>query len=193
MAERQEARNLDEIRQDHRGRYAFAMAYVEGKVLDAACGTGYGSFMMAQSHQVDLITGVDISGHAIAFAKDAWPHEKINWICNHAAWVDCLDYDWCINFETLEYVEDPEALLRNFRGCRNMICSVPNEDAIPFCKQRFPYHYRHYTPTQFELMLVNTGWKITEKFGQPGLYSEDLEPGFDGRTMIAVCERIKTG
>lgn len=47
MSERQMQSDPALIRADHTGRYRFASKLVSGNVLDAACGCGYGSHILA--------------------------------------------------------------------------------------------------------------------------------------------------
>src|SRR5579864_4749519 len=54
---------------EHLARYAFAARLAHGKrVLDAGCGTGYGSAELA--HTALAVTGADIAAEAIAFARE---------------------------------------------------------------------------------------------------------------------------
>ena len=58
----------DDLWSEHVARYAFARRYAQGKrVLDAGCGTGYGSAELAQS--AAEVTGVDIAADAIEYAN----------------------------------------------------------------------------------------------------------------------------
>ena len=72
--ERQVSNTLSGIAHDHKDRYAFAAKYLSDhfgsiKVIDAACGIGYGSFIMATyGHK---IMAFDISEEAIAFAEQS--------------------------------------------------------------------------------------------------------------------------
>src|ERR1700731_1170167 len=62
----------DDLWSEHVARYAFARRYADGKrVLDAGCGTGYGSAELAQS--AAAVTGVDISADAIEYARASYP------------------------------------------------------------------------------------------------------------------------
>ncbi|MCW5579095.1 MAG: class I SAM-dependent methyltransferase, partial [Dokdonella sp.] len=57
-----------EIWYEHWHRYAFARGLVAGKrVLDAACGEGYGSALLAAV--AGSVTGVDVDADAIAHAR----------------------------------------------------------------------------------------------------------------------------
>src|SRR3954465_15291531 len=60
-----------EIAHEHWHRYAFARAFVGGRrVLDAACGEGYGSAFLAAA--AVPLTGVDIAARTLAHARAAY-------------------------------------------------------------------------------------------------------------------------
>ena len=60
-----------EIWYEHMHRYAFAAAFGVGKrVLDAACGEGYGSALMARAGA--RVLGVDISDETVAHARQRY-------------------------------------------------------------------------------------------------------------------------
>ena len=96
-----------EIWYEHYHRYAFAGGLVRGrKVLDAACGEGYGSAMLARS--AASVTGVDISEASIEHARRRYraPHLEFRS-------ADCLNlpfdddsFDSIVSFETLEHLAD---------------------------------------------------------------------------------------
>ena len=67
--ERQVATALEDIRKDHRERYAWAIARMGSPklVLDAGCGVGYGSNML--SEQAENVIGIDISPESIEYAN----------------------------------------------------------------------------------------------------------------------------
>ena len=53
-----------DVYQEHIERYKFAARFVQGKVLDIACGTGYGSEMLAESGAEEVWAG-DIESQVI--------------------------------------------------------------------------------------------------------------------------------
>ena len=105
-----------EIRYEHFHRYAFARDLAGGKkVLDAACGEGYGSALLAAS--AVSVTGIDRSEESIAHARGRYQAPNLDF---QAA--DCLDlpfgadsFDCIVSFETLEHLADHDGLLREFR------------------------------------------------------------------------------
>ncbi|SDJ11144.1 Methyltransferase domain-containing protein [Alteribacillus bidgolensis] len=56
---------------EHLARYYFAIPYASGRVLDIACGTGYGAQMTAKAKKKEIteIIGIDIDPKTINYAK----------------------------------------------------------------------------------------------------------------------------
>lgn len=191
--ERQVANSVDEIRRDHLARYEWVSKNLaEGSVLiDIACGVGYGTNILASAgHKV---LGLDKDQGALEYAVKNWSHpnaefgqvdaEKLNGSIGN--------FDAAVCFETIEHVKDPAPLLRCLRESANiLICSVPNEDVLPFMDENgvtTEFHHRHYTKAQFEMLLNANGWNVVEWSGQMGPHSEVEVDRVDGRTLIAVC------
>jgi 2-polyprenyl-3-methyl-5-hydroxy-6-metoxy-1,4-benzoquinol methylase len=64
---RQWGETVSEIKTDHVKRYELAAKYAKGRVLDAACGCGYGSSILyAMGTEV---VAVDASADAIGWAE----------------------------------------------------------------------------------------------------------------------------
>ena len=101
------------VRYQHLERYRWAAKFVAGKrVLDVACGTGYGTALLANAGAAQ-VDGFDCSPEAVAFAKQTWALPNISF---GAAITDRLpvpdgSYDCYVSFETIEHVEDDDALL----------------------------------------------------------------------------------
>lgn len=106
-----------EIWYEHFHRYALASTLVNGlDVLDAACGEGYGSAVLAT--KAASVTAVDISSEAISHAAGRYS-ERGNLEFREA---DCTQLDFSgkqfdaiISFETLEHLHEQEAMLAGFR------------------------------------------------------------------------------
>jgi SAM-dependent methyltransferase len=105
-----------EIRYEHVHRYVFARELVTGlTVLDAACGEGYGSAILAET--AAEVSGVDLSGEAIAHAKARYHSSNLRFSeadCTSLPFGDDA-FDCVISFETLEHLEQQEELLAEFR------------------------------------------------------------------------------
>jgi ubiquinone/menaquinone biosynthesis C-methylase UbiE len=107
---------IREIRYEHLHRYALVAGWIKGfKVLDAACGEGYGSnFLAAQAAEV---TGIDVSSEAIAHARSRYSAPNLEFLeadCCKTSFADG-SFDCIISFETLEHLHDQQGLLTEFR------------------------------------------------------------------------------
>lgn len=192
--ERQVAPTIDGIRRDHVARYEFAARTIPAgsKVIDFACGIGYGTRIMADAGH--YARGYDIDREAIKYAADHYVSglQTDFRIANGNAPGELGEADASVCFETIEHIQDPRPLLKALRvSAPVLIASVPNEEVMPH--EISPgvvteFHYRHYTKHEFNALLQECGWCATEWYGQEGPESE-VEPNVNGRTLIAVCTR----
>lgn len=163
MAERQMATELSGIRADHRFRYEWAARRMPkgATVIDAGCGCGYGSAILAAAGL--HVIAIDAAEVAIEHATKHFHHPFIRY-CNDDLMSDFQlpIADAVIAFEIIEHVIDGQALIEKFATCSNrLVASVPNEKSIPFHPDRFPFHHRHYTPQQFKDALLAVGFRPT--------------------------------
>ena len=108
--------SVREIWYEHIHRYVFAAGLVRNKkVLDAACGEGYGSAHLARTAQT--VTAVDISEEAISHARARYRLENLEFRV-----ADCCElpfgdnqFECIVSFETLEHLQNQSGLLREFR------------------------------------------------------------------------------
>jgi SAM-dependent methyltransferase len=188
---RQWAPTVAEIRPDHVNRYRWAAEWLKGhfeapRVLDAACGIGYGSAILARAGcRVD---GIDVSQRALDYAAEHYPHERTRYL--HS---DVLQhrgaYDAVVSFETLEHVADAQLVLERFAGQAPwLLVSVPNETVLPFDPGRHQHHRRHYTTDDLRGALGMAGYGLDGLFTQIGK-TGPVEPGQHGQTLIAVAAR----
>ncbi len=191
--ERQVAPTIDGIRADHVARYTFAskMLPAGSRVIDFACGIGYGTQIMAQAgHQV---RGFDINAEALEYARAHYSHPSAEFVhMNGNAPVEMGEADAAVCFEAIEHIEEPRPLLMALRAAAPLlIASVPNEDVMPW--ESSPgvgtaHHFRHYTKHDFMELLRECGWRAREWHGQTDDAS-DVSSDCNGRTIIAVCDR----
>ena len=102
----------DDLWSEHVARYAFARRYAQGKrVLDAGCGTGYGSAELAQS--AVAVTGVDISADAIEYASASYPIPGLRFLKSSciAMPAPAESFDLVVAFEVIEHITDYRAFL----------------------------------------------------------------------------------
>ena len=123
----------DRLAVDHYARYSFSLPLVRGKrVLDIACGFGYGSHMMAAHGAVEVV-GMDISEEAIDYAQRFYKHDNIKYTIKDLLDLDADHglFDVITCFETLEHISDVElAIYRLSRVLKEdgvLVVSVPND------------------------------------------------------------------
>ena len=180
--ERQVSPTIDGIRADHVNRYKWATHHLPGgSVIDAACGIGYGSYILAKSGR--FVRSVEIDQEAVNYGNQHYAHNRIFRQCVDLYDAD-LSNDPVVMFECIEHVPDPLPIISKCDGL--LLASVPNEEVFPYRNHKF--HYRHYTKKEFEDLLNKAGFHVDKWFGQEGPESE-VEENVNGRTLIAVAHK----
>lgn len=175
----------------HYYRYEFAVQYAFGRVLDAACGCGYGSSMLFE--KTEDVTGVDYDLEAINWARQYFSdtffiHSKIEEL------PDIGEFDTVVSLETIEHMPDPSPSLRRLRKlCRGtFIASVPNEELYHFDPEVFKNdnspHFRHYTPKEFDELLHDHHFRVRERYCQVSKQFPEVVEGTQGKFLIYVCD-----
>ncbi len=151
-----------EIWYEHQHRYAFAAAHARGRrVLDAACGEGYGSALLAAGGAGHVL-GIDIDPASIAHARRRYGNEA--GLRFEQADVTALDhlpaasFDLVVSFETLEHVEAQERLLDGFvrllaPGGLLMVSTPDKRTYSDESGFRNEHHVRELYRPEFEAML----------------------------------------
>jgi hypothetical protein len=190
--ERQIAPTLDGIRSDHVTRYKWAVDRIPpaSRVIDYACGCGYGTHILADAGHT--VVGYDNDQEALDYAQQYYAHKRAAWrIGNGNAPGELGEADAAVCFETVEHIEDPRPLLKALHtSAPLLIVSAPNETVFPFDdgQRHIEYHFRHYTKHEFAALLQSCGWCPVEWYGQKGEESP-VEPNVNGRTLIVVAQR----
>lgn len=175
-------RDSDRRADAHTMRYHWASQYIHfhDVVLDAACGLGYGSSILAHNSQCSKVIGLDKSDYAIDYAWSAYGSvsNQLEFsacdVTNLGHIKDNTIHD-VVSFETLEHLEDPAPFLRECKrvlipGGR-FICSVPNNWADETGKDPNPYHFQVYTKEK----LIR---QLSEFFIVEHVYSQKAGDGF---------------
>jgi len=108
--------------QEHLARYRFAQARIRGRVLDVACGTGYGTSMLKA-------VGVDLSLEALRYAR----RHPAAYVAADAAQLPFgRVFDAVVSFETIEHVPDPARFVaecaRVLKPGGVLLVSTPNRE-----------------------------------------------------------------
>jgi len=101
---------------EHWHRYAEAARLVRGKrVLDAACGEGYGSFLLADDAR--LVVGVDVSLETVAHARVRYSRPNLAFAQALVSQLPLRDacIDVVVSFETVEHLSQQREMIAEFR------------------------------------------------------------------------------
>jgi SAM-dependent methyltransferase len=101
---------------EHWHRYAVVAPLVAGRrVLDAACGEGYGSCLLAQT--AAHVVGVDVDGPAVAHARGRYPRGNLDYTEASVTQLPLADasVDLVVSFETIEHLAEQSRMLDEFR------------------------------------------------------------------------------
>jgi 2-polyprenyl-3-methyl-5-hydroxy-6-metoxy-1,4-benzoquinol methylase len=154
-----------QINQAHLTRYLYAKSLLqEGDcIMDIACGSGYGSKLLAE-HGCKVLA-IDISAEAIKLAKKFNNHKNITFIQGDI--VDCKKYakellDGIVCFETLEHIESgQEEILNDFKSMLKK--GKPAITSIPINHPDTVWHKRMFTFDQRDAIYKD----IFEKYDYP--------------------------
>ena len=150
-----------EIAHEHWHRYAFARRYVAGKrVLDVACGEGYGSALLAGA--ANTVTGIDIDPGAVAHAQSAYAAlDNVRFEEGSASALPLPDgsVDAVVSFETIEHLpraDQPRMIAEIARVLSAdgvLVMSAPNPVEYSAARNyRNPFHL--YEPDRAELSAL---------------------------------------
>ncbi len=137
----------------HLERYHFAGKNLKsGRLLDIACGTGYGSFLLGEQYgnSISEILAVDISDDSISYARQRYPHPKIKFIMQDAlSFSDENKFDSIVSLETIEHLKDPNSFINHLYNLLKvggvLIASAPITPSTDIN----PYHINDFTKNSF--------------------------------------------
>ena len=190
-----------EIVYEHVHRYAFARRYAAGKrVLDAACGEGYGSALLAGVARE--VTGVDIDGPTIAHAREAYADRpNLMFMQGSAAELPLPDasVDVVVSFETIEHLDvaDQPRMLAEFSRVLTddgvLVLSAPNRPEYSESRgYANPYHRHEHDRAELERLLRVTfpaiAWHAQRVWLGSTLWREG--GGGDAETLVGDASRV---
>ena len=159
--ERLETFVFNESTIEHLHRYALAADLAAGKkVLDIACGEGYGSHLLAI--KATAVTGMDISPEVIEKARAKYKASNLQFETAKAENIPAPDqsFDLVVSFETLEHLEDHAAMLGEIKRVLVpgglLLISTPDKKQYSEARNyKNPFHVKELSGSEFESLLNN--------------------------------------
>lgn len=174
--------NSDDENQ-HLARYRFAEEFVEGStVLDIACGTGYGSYLMARAGAAKVI-GMDIPEEAISSCCTSFKHPNLQFSVGSATElrerVDRIQV--VVSFETIEHIDKPRLFLQELTEIMSfdgtLLISTPNRSGpSPFERPTNRFHLMEWNDKEF-LGILSVFFRQVTIYGQWFHFPASLLPG----------------
>ncbi|THD49926.1 MAG: methyltransferase domain-containing protein [Bradyrhizobium sp.] len=148
----------------HVARYACAREFCKGRrVLDIACGEGYGSYLLAEWGAAKVV-GVDTSEVAIGEAQRLFQRPGLEFLRADAiafAESSGRQFDLIVCLETIEHVDSAEGFLKGLSRLAAedaiLIVSCPNDSvfydsARPNAPKGNPFHRRRFNFEEFRVV-----------------------------------------
>jgi len=159
---------------DHLARYQFAAQLVSNKkVLDIACGSGYGTQLLARAGASQVI-GIDISQTTINYAKEKYSHPKVKFVIGDACKINLTDncMDIVVSFETLEHLQNYQTFLSEIHRILKPkgICLISTPNNLLSDETCNEFHLHQFSQAQF-LKDLSKHFKLLDLYGQKPMHS----------------------
>jgi len=180
---------------EHVRRYVFAGDTIPpgSRVLDAGCGTGYGTAYLAGTNA--RVVGVDIAADAIGFAREHFLAENTIFQQMDCSVLDfpAAHFDAAVSFELVEHLHE-DAQARFVAAVRRVlipggvfIVSTPNRtlyDTVRMHGQPNPFHQHEMSIPEFRALLE-------EQFMSVDLYGERKTRQYEILEMLRADQERK--
>ncbi|RIW35149.1 class I SAM-dependent methyltransferase [Bacillus salacetis] len=181
---------------EHLARYYFAVEHAEGRILDLACGTGYGSKIIAKAQKSVLqeIVAVDNDEASLKYAAAKHYHPLIQY-----KRMDAEDeelpaklgtFDVIISFETLEHLSNEKIFMNNIYSMLKpggiLIMSTPF-GAGRGKETNEPFHVHQLTEAEFIALFAD--YQEQHFYYQRSVLVEPKREGKHYPFGIAVCKK----
>ena len=179
--------------------YAWAAEFAKGKrVLDAACGSGFGSAMLGLT--ATRVLGLELEEILLGHARKHFGSENVSFLRwdLHERLKTTDRFDVLVSFQTLEHVENPEECLRALNAVlteeATAVFGVPNGEHEMRDGKGKLYHVRRFTRKSLG-ELLGRHYEEVELFSQ--VYHKGLwhyvERIVTGRRRRASRYRVEKG
>ena len=182
-----------DIRLEHMHRYLAARRLVYGKrVLDIACGEGYGSDLLAKA--AATVIGVDIDEGSIEHARQTYTRSNVRFLRGDVVAIPLGDasVDVVVSFETIEHLTDHRGMMLEIKRVLApdgvLVLSSPDRreySDVPHYKN--PFHLRELYQSELTALLGEHFQNHT-LYGQRVHYASVVAP-VDGRPASIIGYR----
>ncbi|MBS1759486.1 MAG: class I SAM-dependent methyltransferase [Bacteroidetes bacterium] len=176
----------------HRYNEALKLINENDVVLDIACGTGFGSDMIAQKSKGNVIGG-DIAEEAIDECNSRWKRSNLSFKVLDGTNLDYPDnyFDKIVSFETIEhtgkYNEMAAEFARVLKPGGLLILSTPNREvSSPDGVIVNPYHIQEFTVDELQ-QILSKSFSSVDVSGQR--YSR-YDKKYFGKSIGSVFEKL---
>ena len=124
-------------------------------VADVACGSGYGSHLLA-SNRAKKVTAIDCDRKTIQYAKKRYSRRNVTYKVGEAEDLplSTISIDVVVSFETIEHIKKPMKFLREAKRVLKksglLIISTPNKK---YSIGDNPFHFSEYNLEEFNQLL----------------------------------------
>lgn len=164
---------------DHLQRYDYFKDFYKDKIiLDAACGSGYGSEIMIKNGAKKVI-GIDVDKNIIEKNKKKYHYSNLEFYelaCENIRDLK-VSFDLIVSFETIEHLKSPDEFIKQTYQVLNkdglLIISSPNVKRFSayLPEQTNEYHLHEFDFDELKQLLIKENFKIIQSYHQ----SESLE------------------
>lgn len=196
---------------EHRQRYQWVLQLAQGKrVLDAACGEGYGSDMLAAV--ASAVVAVDVSQPAVEQAKERYRRPNLSFVASSVTSLPLADQsvDLVVSFETIEHIgqADQRLFLEETRRvlAPGGVLVISTPDRVNYSERRNyhnEYHVHEFSREEFSQFLAEwfthvrlLGQRTEAAMVLSGEETQSLrpmqaesQPASNSRYLIAICSQ----
>ena len=185
----------DDLFHQHRSRYAFAAHLANGRrCLDAGCGVGYGTELLAQSG-ASMAIGIDIHAATIFAAAESSSQAATGFLIGDVSELpfQSQQFDLIASFEVIEHLRNWADYLAEITRLLSdegiYIVSTPNKDYYAISRGDSgpnPYHEHEFTFDEFRNALA-------AHFSEVHLFAQNEVPAFlfmDERSAVPPVIRL---
>ncbi len=149
---------------EHLHRYQYVLPFIgpTEKVLDIACGNGFGSDRLASAANQGKVWGCDVSNETLAFCREKWQKPNLQFAYEDGTKLSFADnfFDTVVTFETLEHIAAYEKFVQEIKRVLKpggkLFLSTPNILInSPSGVVTNPYHVKEFTYDELSALITS--------------------------------------